>query len=213
MNSTSEYDNAINLDELMDKMNNNFNMSLKTTLVPFVDKVNLIDGNYRAISETLRKIPEFRDLISENAALKKELAEIKVSYSEYPSVTLKVTEKEGNNEDMNTLVQQVYTDVDGQFLDADESSVGSHDTDGNHGGDGEDENLRDCKVNVVHESGDDGDGDDDAHDSEDDDDAHDSEDDDDAHDSEGDDDAHDSEGDDDAHDRRWRGDDDDMTED
>jgi hypothetical protein len=138
MNSTSEYDNAINLDDLMDKMNNNFNMSLKNTLSPFVDKVNTLDGNYRAISETLRKIPEFRDLVSENAALKKELAELKVSYAEYPSVTLEVTEKEGNNEDTNTLVQQVYTDVDGQFLDADDDDT--DDTDDSNIGVNDDEN-------------------------------------------------------------------------
>jgi hypothetical protein len=157
MNSTSEYDNAINLDDLMDKMNNNFNMSLKNTLSPFVDKVNTLDGNYRAISETLRKIPEFRDLVSENAALKKELAELKVSYAEYPSVTLEVTEKEGNNEDTNTLVQQVYTDVDGQFLDADDddtddSNIGVNDDDNNIEGhdevDKEDDDDEDDENNI-----------------------------------------------------------------
>jgi len=108
---TGEYDKAINLEDIINEINENFTISLKKILAPFVDRINSIDSSHRAISETLRKIPEFRDLVSENEELKNELIEFKRSYVEYPSVTLKVTEKERDNEDTNTIVDQVYSDV------------------------------------------------------------------------------------------------------
>jgi hypothetical protein len=112
MNFASESDKAINLDDLINEIGESFASSLRNSLAPFVDRVNSIDSSYKAISDTLKKIPEFRDLVSENEELKNELIEFKRSYVEYPSVTLKVTEKERRNEDTNTIVEQLYLDVD-----------------------------------------------------------------------------------------------------
>jgi hypothetical protein len=133
MNFASECDEAINLEDIISKINNNFAKSLRDSLTPLVDRMNSIDRSYRAISETLRKVPEFRDLVSENQELKRELTEFKSSYVEYPSVTLNVTEKARVNEDTNTIVEQVYTDVNlppyGRTAGTLVSSDGLYDTD------------------------------------------------------------------------------------
>ena len=139
MNFVIESDKAINLDDIINEINENFTISLKKILTPFVDRVNSIDRSHRAISETLRKIPEFRDLVSENEELKNELIEFKRSYVEYPSVTLKVTEKERGNEDTNTIVDQVYLDVDlppyGENVDTLANTVDIYNTDDSSAGD------------------------------------------------------------------------------
>jgi hypothetical protein len=111
MNLASECDKAVNLKDIIGEINDNFAKSLGNSLTPLVDRMNSIEDSYRAISEILRKVPEFRDLVSENEELKKELAEFKNSYVEYPSVTLKVTEKERDIENTNDIVEQVYTDA------------------------------------------------------------------------------------------------------
>ena len=139
MNFVIESDKAINLDDIINEINEKFTISLKKILTPFVDRVNSIDRSHRAISETLRKIPEFRDLVSENEELKNELIEFKRSYVEYPSVTLKVTEKERGNEDTNTIVDQVYLDVDlppyGENVDTLANTVDIYNTDDSSAGD------------------------------------------------------------------------------
>ena len=111
MSSDNEHETAINLEDIISEMSSSFNVSLKAALTPFVDRVNTIDGNYKIMTEFLRTMPEFKDLVAENAALRKELAEMRSSDTEYPSVTLEVTEKQRGDEDANTLVKQVYTDV------------------------------------------------------------------------------------------------------
>ena len=111
MNLPSECDKAMNLDDIIGEINDNFAKSLRNSLTPLVDRINSINDSYRALSETLRKIPEFRDLASENKELKEELTKLKSSDVEYPRVTLSVIEKARVNEDTNTIVEQVYTDV------------------------------------------------------------------------------------------------------
>jgi len=151
MNFVIESDKAINLDDIINEINENFTISLKKILTPFVDRVNSIDRSHRAISETLRKIPEFRDLVSENEELKNELIEFKRSYVEYPSVTLKVTEKERGNEDTNTIVDQVYLDVDlppyGENVDTLANTVDIYNTDDSSAGD-DDSSAGDDDINT-----------------------------------------------------------------
>ncbi len=112
MNLSVGGDQAINLEDIINEIGGNFATSLKNSLEPIVDRANSIERNYRAISESLRKMPEFRDLVSENEELKKELIEFRSSYAECPGVTLEVTEKAGGHEDTNAIVEQVYTDAD-----------------------------------------------------------------------------------------------------
>ena len=112
MNLSVGGDQAINLEDIINEIGCNFAASLNNSLAPIVDRANSIERNYRAISESLRKMPEFRDLVSENEELKKELIEFRSSYAECPGVTLEVTEKAGGHEDTNAIVEQVYTDAD-----------------------------------------------------------------------------------------------------
>ena len=79
MSSANEHETSINLEDIISEMSSSFNVSLKAALTPFVDRVNTIDSNYKIMTEFLRTMPEFKDLVAENAALRKELAEMRSS--------------------------------------------------------------------------------------------------------------------------------------
>ena len=72
---------------------------------------------------------------------------------EYPSVTLKVTEKERGNEDTNTIVDQVYLDVDlppyGENVDTLANTVDIYNTDDSSTGDDDSSAGDDNPVELV----------------------------------------------------------------
>ena len=57
MNFSRENDKAIDLEDLINEINDNFTASLKNSLTPLVDRVNSINRIYGAIVESVGKMP------------------------------------------------------------------------------------------------------------------------------------------------------------
>ena len=105
----------MDLDTMLNYINQNINLTLKNCLSPFVEKINCNQKSFETITNILKQMPEFQNLVAENDKLKSELAVLKQDGSknrDLHQITLKVKEKIENDENITEKVENIYKDVD-----------------------------------------------------------------------------------------------------
>ena len=109
-----DMDKDMDLETMLNYINQNISLTLKNCLSPFVKKINCNQKSFETITNILKQMPEFQNLVAENDKLKSELAVLKQDGSKnhnLQQITLKVKEKIENDENITEKVQNIYNDV------------------------------------------------------------------------------------------------------
>jgi len=99
------------LNTLITTINDGFNSLVKTTLVPYVRNMEDNREQFLIISNVLKQLPEYQNMLATNAELRLEIANLKQQLNPDLKVSLKVTETKNEVIDQTKHVALIYENV------------------------------------------------------------------------------------------------------
>ena len=70
-NSYTDINNNMSIDDIMNSLHSNLEEVLKISLGPFIDKFNKCNNQINIVSDVLKQLPEYQELLNKNHILQK----------------------------------------------------------------------------------------------------------------------------------------------
>jgi len=99
------------LNTLMTTINDGFNNLVKNTLAPYVRNMEENREQFKTISNVLKQLPEYQNMLATNAELRLEITNLKQQLNNNSQVSLKVTETKNKVIDQTEHVALIYDDA------------------------------------------------------------------------------------------------------
>ena len=112
-------DSELSIDEIVSALHLSLQETLKVSLGPFVDKFNSSREQFNVVSDLLKQLPEYKDLIKQNTLLLDENTSLKNYIKQHCKpdnhIELKIIEKEAEIKKEEVEIEQVGAFADGKL--------------------------------------------------------------------------------------------------
>ena len=112
-------DSELSIDEIVSALHLSLQETLKESLGPFVDKFNSSREQFNVVSDLLKQLPEYKDLIKQNTLLLDENTSLKNYIKKHCKadnhIELKIIEKEPEIKKEEVEIEQVGAFADGKL--------------------------------------------------------------------------------------------------
>ena len=129
-NSYTDINNNMSIDDIMNSLHSNLEEVLKISLGPFIDKFNKCNNQINIVSDVLKQLPEYQELLNKNHILQKEndilkqhIINLETEYASNDVIKLNITEKDENIESIDLKNNSDVLDVNSDDESLTESEI------------------------------------------------------------------------------------------